>query len=64
MRAHTHSQFPFSKSVLNMFVALSSPILDMCKNILAAELPPQPASHMLPSWPARAPGFLGEKSND
>lgn len=60
MHAHTHAQLPFSKSVLNMFVSLSSPTLDMCKNILAAELPPPATSHMLPSWPARAPGFLGE----
>lgn len=56
---HTHTA-SFSKSVLNMFVSLSSPTLHMCKNIFAAGLLPQPASHMLPSWPARAPGFLGE----
>ena len=31
----------------------------MCKNMLAAQVPPQPSSRMLPSWPARACGFWG-----
>lgn len=31
----------------------------MCKNILAARVPPQPSSGLLPSWPARACGFWG-----
>lgn len=31
----------------------------MCKNTLAAQVPPQPSSGLLPSWPARACGFWG-----
>ncbi|XP_024593740.1 uncharacterized protein LOC112394958 [Neophocaena asiaeorientalis asiaeorientalis] len=31
----------------------------MCKNMLAAQVPPQPSSGLLPSWPARACGFWG-----
>ena len=56
---HTHSQLPFSTPVLNMVVSFFSPTLHMCKYVLVAQVPPQPTSRMLPSWPARPHGFRG-----
>lgn len=55
----SHTQLPSSKSVLNMFVSLSSPTLHMCKNILVTEVLPQTVFHMHPFWPSRSRNFLG-----